>query len=368
MNNNNENDPVRLLELSRRKLLIGAASLAGAGAVAGLFPTMLWAQTTLTFSNSFRSLTNPYHAIFNRGGEAYAASQKLPYSPLVTEGNSQKGIADIRALIAKTDGNLILNVEPNDSADARVIIEQCVKAGVYVTTIWNKPDDMHPWDYSPYWVAHMAEDGQAVGEAVATELFEAMGGKGGIVGLGGIFSNVASIGRRSGLDAALKKYPDIKLLDFQAADWSANKAFPIVQSWLTRFGSEIKGIWCANDDMGMGALEALRGEGLAGAIPVVGIDAIEQAVDAIRNGEYVATSDLDPYWLGSMGLALAHAAKTGQLDPAKEPHEHREFYVRPQLITKKNVEAFYAANFKATPALDVSDFWGRIAGPIRYNS
>ncbi|WP_371916784.1 substrate-binding domain-containing protein [Pseudomonas sp. VI4.1] len=225
MNNNNENDPVRLLEMSRRKLLMGAASLAGAGAVAGLFPTLLWARTTLTFSNSFRSLTNPYHATFNRGGETYAASQQLPYSPLVTEGNSQKGIADIRALIAKTDGNLVLNVEPNDSADARVIIEQCVKAGVYVTTIWNKPDDMHPWDYSPYWVAHIAEDGEAVGEAVATELFEAMGGKGGIVALGGIFSNVASIGRRQRSRRRLEKIPGHQAAGFPGGRLERQQGF-----------------------------------------------------------------------------------------------------------------------------------------------
>ncbi|TBU73414.1 sugar ABC transporter substrate-binding protein [Pseudomonas daroniae] len=354
------------LDLSRRQLIKGAAGLAGVGAVAGLFPSLLWAQDTLSLSNSFRSLTNPYHALFNRGGEAYAASLKMPYLPQVTEGNSQKGIADVRALIAKTGGNLILNIEPNDSADARVIIEQCVKAGVYVTTIWNKPDDMHPWDYDPYWVAHISEDGEAVGEAIATELFESMGGKGGVVALGGIYSNVAAIGRRAGLEAALKKFPDIELLDFQPADWSANRAFPIVQSWLTRFGSSVKGIWCANDDMGMGALEALRGEGLAGMIPVVGIDGIPQAVEAVQSGEYVATASLDPFWLGTMGLALGHAAKTGRIDPRQEPREHREFYVTPQLITRDNAEAFYQANFKATPQVDANDFWGRVAGPIRY--
>lgn len=354
--------------LGRRDLLKGAFGVAGLGLLAGVLPQRLWAQTPITLSTSFRSLTNPYHAMFNRGGESFAKGLNLPYLPLVTEGNSQKGIADVRALIAKTDGNLVLSVEPNDSADARVIVEQCAKAGVYVTTIWNKPDDIHPWDYNPYWVAHVSEDGAAVGEAIATALFESMGGKGGVVALGGIYSNVAAIDRRAGLEAALKKFPDIELLDFQPADWSANKAFPIVQSWLTRFGSDIKGIWCANDDMGMGALEALRGEGLAGLIPVVGIDGIEQAVEAIRAGEYVATSSLDPFWLGNMGLALAYAAKTGRLDPAKEPHEHREFYVKPQLITKDNADVFYAANFKGTPVVDTNDFWSRVAGPIRYSN
>ncbi|NBA94811.1 sugar ABC transporter substrate-binding protein [Pseudomonas sp. R5(2019)] len=365
--NKNDRNPSNQFAMGRRELLIGAASLAGVGALSCMLPGMVWAQEKLTFSNSFRSMTNPYHALFNRGGEAFAATRKIPYSPLITEGNSQKSIADIRALIAKTEGNLILNVEPNDSSDARAIIEECVKAGVYVTTIWNKPDDMHPWDYNPYWVSHLSEDSQSVGEEVAIRLFEAMGGKGGVVALGGILSNMPAISRRKGLDAALKRFPDIQLLDFQAADWSANKAFPIVQSWLTRFGSDLKGIWSCNDDMGMGALEALRGEGLAGTIPIVGMDGTDQAVQAILSGEYIATSTIDPSWLGSMGLALGYAAKTGKLDPAKEPREHREFYVRPQMITKENAEVYFRANFKTPQNPDVTDYWARVAGPIRYD-
>ena len=40
---------------------------------------------------------------------------------------------------------MVLNVDPNDSPDARPIVEACIKAGAYVTTQWNKPADLHPW-------------------------------------------------------------------------------------------------------------------------------------------------------------------------------------------------------------------------------
>ena len=63
---------------------------------------------------------------------------------------------------------------------------------------------------------------------------------------------------------ALKKHPKIELLDFQTGDWQSQKAFDITASWLTRFGDKIKGVWAANDDMGTGALEALRAQGLRG--------------------------------------------------------------------------------------------------------
>jgi ribose transport system substrate-binding protein len=66
--------------------------------------------------------------------------------------------------------------------------------------------------------------------------------------------------------------------------------------------------------MGTGALEALRAENLAGKIPITGIDGIKLAVEAVRAGEFAATVSWDPYWQGSMGLAIPYAAKTGKFD------------------------------------------------------
>ena len=213
--------------------------------------------------NSIRSLSNPYHATWNQGGQAFAKSIGAEYVTLVTEGDSEKGIADIRAILAKTGGNMVLNVDPNDSPDARPIVEACVKAGAYVTTQWNKPADLHPWDFNPNYVAHIAFDGVHYGEDTGNALIKAIGGSGGIVALGGILSNTPAIERKTGLEKALKANPNVKLLDFQVANWKSTEAFNIVSAWLTRFGGDIKGIWAANDDMAVGTLEALRAEKLA---------------------------------------------------------------------------------------------------------
>ena len=123
-----------------------------------------------------------------------------------------------------------------------MIVEDCAKAGAYVVTQWNKPNDLHPWDYNPNYVAHMSFSGVPTGKRIAQELINAMGGKGGIVGLGGILSNVPAIERRKGLDMAVADSPNVELLDYQAADWNETKAFEITQAWLTRFGRDIGGI------------------------------------------------------------------------------------------------------------------------------
>jgi len=355
-----------LAGLSRRTLLRTGSAVA-AGALAMSWVRRVSAADQPTVVNSIRSLTNPYHATWNKGGEAFAKSIGAPYVTLVTEGNSEKCVADIKAMLAKTGGNMALNVDPNDSPDARPIVEACQKAGAYVVTQWNKPADLHPWDHDPNYVAHISFNGIPNGKAMAEALFKAMGGKGGIVALGGILSNVPAIERKKGLDMALKEHPDIQLLDFQVANWVQTEALDKTNAWLTQFGDKIKGIWAANDDMGLGAIEALRADGRAGKVPVTGIDGIQLAVEAILAGEMAGTVSWDPFWQGGMGLSLGYHAKTGKFDPSKEPKEHREFYGRGVVVTADNAKEYYENNIKKTPSIDWNDLWGRVTGQIQYS-
>ena len=348
-------------KLTRRRFLGSAA----AGLAVAAFPGRLYAAAPPTLVTSIRSLSNPYHAVWKDGAEAFAKAVGLEHVTLVSEGNSEKGISDIKAMLAKTGGNMVLNSDPNDTPDARPIVEAATKAGAYVVTQWNKPGDLHPKDFNPNYVAHIEFDGIQSGKAIAETLFKAIGGSGGIIAIGGIISTTAAIERKKGLDQALAANPNIKLLDFQVANWKSTEAFDLTGNLLTRFGDQIKGIWAANDDMGTGALEALRAEGLAGKVPIVGVDGIKAAVDAVRKGEFACTVSSDPFWQGGMGLSLGlHALQKG-FDPSKEPPEHREFYGKAVMISKDNVEDYYKSNIDSHPTLDWNDLWGRVTGAVR---
>jgi ribose transport system substrate-binding protein len=363
MNSKNQNSSGSPIQ--RRTFIRRAATIAGGTAIFGTLAHRSYAAGQPTLVNSIRSLSNPYHATWNQGGAAFAKSVGAEYVTLVTEGNSEKGIADIRAIIQKTGGNMVLNVDPNDAPDARPIVDDCMKAGVYLVTQWTRPADLHPWDCNPYYVCYITFDNLKYGEATADALIKAIGGSGGLVALGGILSSDAETGRRAGLEKALAANPNVKLLDFQVANWKSTEAYTIVSAWLTRFGDQIKGIWCANDDMANGALEALRAEGLAGKVLVTGIDGIKLAIEGVRAGEMVATVSWDPYWQGSMGLSIGYGAKTGKFDPAKEPKEHREFYGTGVLVTKDNVEEYYKTHVESEPKIDFNDYWGRATGQVR---
>jgi ribose transport system substrate-binding protein len=360
--NSSMNLPVR-----RRDFLKGAAAVGAVGAFPAIVTRSAFAAETPTVVNSIRSLSNPYHATWNAGGAAFAKSVGAEYVTLVTEGNSERGIADIKAILAKTGGNCVINVDPNDSPDARPIVEAAQAAGAYVVTQWNKPADLHPWDFDPNYVAHISFSGVPYGKAMAETLIKSIGGKGGIVALGGIESNVPAIERKAGLQEALAANPDVELLDFQVANWSENEALEKTNAWLTQFGDKIDGIWAANDGMGLAAVEALRADGRAGKVPVTGIDGIQLAVEAVLAGEMAGTVAWDPFWQGGMGLSIAYHAKTGGFDPSKEGRDHREFYGQGVVVDADNAQSFYDSNIASEPSLDWDDIWGRVTGQIQYS-
>ena len=94
-------------------------SAATMAAMAAARPGRLFAADKPTVVNSIRSLTNPYHATWNKGGEAFAKSVGADYVTLVTEGNSEKGVADIKAILAKTGGNLRASTSTPTTARTR---------------------------------------------------------------------------------------------------------------------------------------------------------------------------------------------------------------------------------------------------------
>ena len=357
--------------LRRREVLIGGALGLG-GLVAGTASgsrTARAAGADPTLSWSYRDRTNPYWNSIVSGGEAFTESlgkSKSELVNLINDGSSEKSLADIKALVAKTSGKCAIACDANDSPNCRPVVE-AVKAGNgHIFTIWNKTDDLHPWDIGDSWVGHMSWSDLEPAEQTATILFNAMGGKGAIVGIGGIAANIPAIERRQGMENARKKFPGISLLDYQAGDWITTKANEIMTSYITAYGDKIGGVFCANDTMAFGAIEALRAEGLAGKIPVVAYDGASQAIDYLVTGELLATVYTNPYWGGGISLALAYYASIGAFKPSDEPHEHREFYGPTILITPKDAADFKAKYVQATPTYDWKDYFGPTNGQIKY--
>ena len=314
---------------------------------------------------SVRSLSNSYHANWVAGGKLFTDSIKQKQVVITDEADSQKQLSQIKAL-ASSGKVYALNVDPNSSSDTEAIVRAVTDAGGYVVTQWNKPDDLNPWDVGDHWVAHINFDGRVSGKEVSAKLFDAMGGSGGIIAIQGILDNTSAKQRFEGLNAALKNAPGIKLLDQQTANWSRSEALTVTQTLLAKHGAAVQGIWAANDEMALGALEALKAAGLAGKIPLIGFDAVPQALDEIKSGKsgFIASVSSDAFWQGGAALSLAYQAATGKIKVSDLTHEQRAFFGKQTVVTSDNVDKFINTPTLVDLQADFDNPWARSQGPI----
>jgi ribose transport system substrate-binding protein len=313
-------------------------------------------ETTLGIA--IRTLTNPYQANYQVGADMYADHVGLPAVTLTSEGSSEKQVNDIRSLVARTNGDVVFMIDPNEATDVVPIARTLEEAGVYYVTWWNKPPEIKVWDY-PHWVSHIAYDGISAGYFTATELFETFDspGEGRILALQGMLANSIAQDRFDGLHQALEENPGVELVAYEAADWDRTKAFEKTKNMLAA-NPDIDGIWAANDNMALGALEALREVGLAGKVLVTGCDGVEEIFDAILAGEAAATVYNDSKYQAGIGLAIALAAKNGEIDVEALSNEKRQFFADAVNVNQSNVQDVIDTYVEGAPEYDYSDHFG----------
>lgn len=174
-------------------------------------------------------------------------------------------------------------------------------------------------------------DDVAAGEQEAKMMVEALGGKGNVVVLEGPMGGSGQIDRGAGIDKVLKENPDIKVLAKDTANWKRDEAVNKMKNWISAFGSDIDGVISQNDDMGLGALQALNEAGVKG-VKIVGIDGIEDGLKAVKSGDFIGTSL--QHGTVEMATGLAVAAKLAR----GENVEATPKYIMPA-ITTENVDA-----------------------------
>jgi ribose transport system substrate-binding protein len=315
-----------------------------------------------------RDMANAYYANWIKGGKNYAKSIGIPddhFIVIQNQGSSQKQLADIKAIVAKTKGNVVFNLDPNEAADVPAIAKYLGEQNVPFVTWWNKPDDSSPSQY-PSWVMHITFDNYTSGSKMAEELMKNLKEpyKGKIIAVQGLLGNTAAIERYNGFKDTVAKYPDVKIVSSQPADWDENKAFSVVSTQLVST-PDLSGIWCANDQMAMGAIQALKAKNLNGKIPVVGTDGTSQMFEAIQKGDATATVVSDSYLQGGLGLAIAVAVKQGKLKLTDLTEDKRSWMAVAPVITKANAKEMNDQFYVNEPKYDWTNFFDKYQGPIK---
>ena len=181
--------------------------------------------------------------------------------------------------------------------------------------------------------AFVGTDDQGVALATARTLFQAMGGKGNLVILEGPPNIPTAPARLEGFKAALKEFPDIKVILSKNANYARPSASDLMKATL-RSTPQIDGILAANDAMAFGAVEALKAANKKAL--VVGINGSKEAVDYIKSGDMLASGDYSGQPEGCVAAEVA-------LRVLRKEEAPKEIVVKSVVVDKSNYQNFETA-------------------------
>src|SRR4051794_17848736 len=211
---------------------------------------------------------------------------------LVTNANAQltKQISDIQDLL--NQGVQLLIVAPVNSDGLDPALAAAKAKGVPVLTIDRKVTNTSCSDYLAFIGSDFADQGKRAADALAG----ATNGKANVAILLGSSGNNVTDQRTSGFkDQVAAKYPDIKVVAEQTGDFDRSKGQSVAEQ-LLQANPDIDAIYAENDEMGLGAVQAVLGTGKQPGtdVKIVSIDGTRNAVQAIIDGQYNAVIESNP--------------------------------------------------------------------------
>lgn len=152
------------------------------------------------------------------------------------------------------------------------------------------------------------------GEMEAKAVLDKMGCKGNLVILEGPIGQSGQIQRLEGNEKALKACPDVKVLETQTANWSRAEAQTLMENWLTAHPGQINGVIGQNDEMALGAIEAIKAANLnVSDFAIAGVDGVTDAINAVKEGQMASVLQ--------DGIAQAQGALDVAIKAAKPDYE-----------------------------------------------
>ncbi|WP_026783900.1 ABC transporter substrate binding protein [Pleomorphomonas koreensis] len=178
---------------------------------------------------------------------------------------------------------------------------------------------------------YVGSDDIEAGRIEMQYIADLLGGRGNIAIIHGPNGHSAEVQRTEGNKQVLENYPDIKVLFEQTANWDRAQALSLTENWL-QTGRPLNAIVAQNDEMALGAYKAVEAAGKAKDIPVIGVDAIADALKSVKDGKMAATVFQDAHGQGATAVEMAVKILNGEEVP-------KVVNIPFKLITKENVDS-----------------------------
>jgi len=267
-----------------------------------------------TIGLAISTLNNPFFVDLEAGAKAKAAELNVKLVTLDSQDDSATEMSNVEDLI--NQGVDIIMINPTDSDAVKGAVEAANKANIPVITLDRGANGGEV-------VSHIASDNVAGGKLAGGYIIELLGGKGKVVELEGIPGASAARDRGQGFNEAIDG-SDIEVVAKQTANFDRAEGLTVMENIL-QAQPEIDAVFAHNDEMALGAMEAVKASGRD--IYVVGFDATDDAKAAVESGDMAATVEQLPKEIGSLGIDTAVKVLNGKKVEEMIP-------VNLQLVTK----------------------------------
>ena len=267
-----------------------------------------------------KPLSNDFWAKMKKGIEEEAKKHNVKVDVFAanTEEDTEGQLRILENCIGK--GYKAIGVAPLSPTNLINGIAAANKKGIYVMNIDEKIDMATLKNAGGAVIGFATTDNVKVGEKGAEYIVSKLTGGGKVAIIEGKAGNASGEARKQGAENAFKKSNAIELVASQPADWDRQKALDTTASILQKH-PDLKGIYCCNDTMALGALQAVKNAGQLGQVLIVGTDGAEEALQSVKAKELTATVAQDPQEIGATSLRrMIEEVKAGNpIDYSKEP-------------------------------------------------
>jgi inositol transport system substrate-binding protein len=269
------------------------------------------------------NLSSEFIVMINGAMEAKAKELGVKLVVNDAQRSAEKQVQQVESFIAQKVDAIVLN--PCEVEASSPAVDKALAAGIPIVNV-NSETKSAP---TAFVGSRDEESARLAMEYIAKRL----GGKGEVVMMHGYMGQAAQIKRDAGAREVLAKNPGLHLLADQTAEWDRAKAQTLMENWLTAHGDKIAAVFAQNDEMAMGALLAIEHANKKDKIIVVGVDAIADALQAVKEGRLDATVFQDARGQG------AGSIETALKIIRKQPFE-KQVFIPFLLVTKENVGTF----------------------------
>jgi len=274
-----------------------------------------------------KNRSNPAYEGARLGADRAAAAfgaQTVHYVPTAPDDIAQQ-ITLVDAMLATPPEGVVF--VPVHATQVNGAIEAMVRAGLPITNPIGRMTAGDP-------VTFVGSDDEALACGVARYLLRHINARGRVLMVEGIAGSATSAPRTRGFIAALAEHPEVTLAARITGDYQYDVARARVGDWLDGQGDNaplLDAVLAANDVMALGAIDALHERGWQ--LPVIGINALPEAISAVRAGRLLATVDFD-------AMKMAHLATEALLRHLRGERVPRQIVLPVQIVDRSNFAAW----------------------------